>query len=500
MLKNYKTYFLEIVVFICGAAIMIFELVGSRIVAPYFGTSLFVWTSLIGVILGSLSLGYWLGGKLADKKPNPTVFALLIFLAACSLLLVGYFKDAILLLFEKNFYNLKWGSLLSSLILFTVPSVLLGTISPFAAKLRLQDLNSSGSTIGRLYAISTIGSIFGTFFAGFFLIPFLGSTKIIFLLSFVLFMVSLIIKTAHFFKLKCICLVISLSSYFALAPIKLYFEGQGIIQRDSAYNSITIYPGLDPQTKKPIQVLKINNEFSSSMFLDNDELVFEYTKFYRLGKHFKSNIKNALMLGGAGYSYPKTFLKEHPSSTLDVIEIDPKVTELAYQYFDLFPNERLHIFHEDARVFINKTTKKYDIIYGDAFQSLSPPFQLMTKEAVEKYHSILTTDGVMIVNLISALDGQKGKLLQSEVATFKKVFPHVYIFPVTDAQNKEKVQNIMLVALKTQNEPSFKNPDLTLQTYLNHLATKEIFSKDALVFTDDFAPVEFFVDRALNKN
>jgi spermidine synthase len=493
-----KKYLLEYTVFIGGSVVMIFELVGSRLIGPYFGTSIYIWTSLIGVILGSLSLGYWWGGKIADKKGTLEAFSFIVLLSGIAVGLTSFFKDVVFWYIQQSIPDAKWGSLFSSLVLFALPSILLGMISPYAAKLKLNSLNTSGTTVGNLYAISTVGSITGTFLAGFVLIPFLGSTRIIFIISVVLILNSLFIYPKKFLKIKLFFTIIFISSYTAINPLQNYLQKNGSSTFESSYNYITIYTTLDNKTQQEARVLKINNEYSSAMFLDNDDLVFDYTKFYHLAEHFKPNFKTALMLGGAGYSYPKEYLKKFPSSTLDVVEIDPKLTELAYQHFKLTSNPHLNIHHEDGRVFVNQNSKKYDVIFGDAFQSFhSIPFQLTTQEAINKYYRLLNDDGVMIVNIISAINGPRGEFLRAEVATFKKIFPAVYLFPVTDPENGEKVQNIMLVALKSSAPPIFKNSDPTIQSYLDHLWKKEV-SLDVTIITDDHAPVDYYVNKIIS--
>ena len=197
----------------------------------------------------------------------------------------------------------------------------------------------------------------------------------------------------------------------------------GFIDVDTAYNRIWIYNYIDLKTNQPVKIMGINNENHSSMFLHSDELVNEHTKYYHLAKHFNPDFKTALMFGGAGYSYPKDFLLKYPSATIDVVEIDPKITELAKKYFKLKTNPRLTIYHEDGRVYINKTREKYDVIFGDAFSSrYSIPYQLTTKEAVQKEYDILNDNGLVILNVISALDGEKGEFLRAEYATYKKNF------------------------------------------------------------------------------
>jgi len=492
-------YILEITVFLCGAVVMIFELVGSRILGPYFGTSIFVWTGLIGVILGSLSLGYYIGGKIADKKPSFTRLSMIIFLAAVFIGLTIFIKDFLLLGFQTNFTDSRTASMLASLILFLPASVLLGIVSPYAVKLKMKNLDTSGSTVGNLYAISTAGSIIGTFLSGFYLIPQFGTNKLLIILSITLIVVSLILALKKNTKIKLGILIVFIASWYAINWFNSMYEKTGFIDVDTAYNRIWIYDHTDKRTKRPAKIMGINNENHSSMFLESDELVNEYTKYYHLAKHFNPNFKETLMLGGAGYSYPKDFLRKYTEAKLDVIEIDPKITELAKKYFKLKENPKLTIYHEDGRVYLNKTKKKYDVIFGDAFGSrYSLPYQLTTKEAVQKKFDILNNDGVVVLNIISSIEGETGQFLRAEYATYKSIFPQVYLFPVANPGNGYEVQNIMLVALKSKykEENMFNDSDKKLNEYLQHLWKMEI-DTDVPILTDDFAPVDYYINKVV---
>ncbi|OGZ32590.1 MAG: hypothetical protein A2V69_01220 [Candidatus Portnoybacteria bacterium RBG_13_40_8] len=495
-MKIYK-YTLEIAVFVCGAVVMIFELVGSRILGPYFGTSIFVWSSLIGIILGSLSLGYYLGGKLADKKSGFYNLSLIIFLSSIFIGLTILIKDPLLGFLQTNLSNIKISSVFASLIIFLPTSMLLGMISPYAAKLRINSLNKSGSTVGNLYAISTAGSIVGTFLAGFYLIPQFGTDKLLIILSITLIIISVSLSAKKLAKIKLLALIIFLLGWTAINQVNLINEKNGFIDIDTAYNRIWIYNYKDAKTNKLVKIMGINNEPQSSMFLDSNELVNEYAKYFHLAKHFNPNFKTALILGGAGYSYPKDYLLKYPESTIDVIEIDPMVTELAKKYFNLKENPRLNIYHKDGRAYLNTTQKKYDVIFGDAFTSLySLPYQLTTKEAVQKKYDILNNNGVVILNIASSLEGKKGQFLRAEYATYKDIFPQVYLFPVTAPDDGKKMQNIILVALKSEISPNFNNDDVELNEYLQHLWQKKV-DIDVPILTDDCAPVEYYINKAI---
>jgi spermidine synthase len=177
---------------------------------------------------------------------------------------------------------------------------------------------------------------------------------------------------------------------------------------DTAYNRVWIHEGVQKSTGKAVRMFSINNENSSAMYLDDDELVHPYTKFYHLARHFDPGFQKTVMFGGAGYSFPKDFLGKYPEATMEVVEIDPGITELAKKYFRLRDNPRLTILHEDGRMFLNRSEKGYDVIFGDAFSSqFSIPYQLTTAEAVQRKYDILNDDGIVILNIISAIEGEK---------------------------------------------------------------------------------------------
>jgi spermidine synthase len=476
---------------------MVFELVGSRVLGPYFGTSIFVWTSLIGIILGSLSLGYYFGGKIADKKPSFEILALIIFLAAIFIGLTTFLKDFLLVNLQAQFTDTKTASVIASIFLFLPASVLLGMVSPYAVKLKMQNLNTSGSTVGNLYAISTMGSIFGTFLCGFYLIPKFGTNNLLIILSITLIVVSLALSLKKNFKIKVSALVLILICWFAANELKNSAEKNGFIDVDTAYNRIWISDRINQRTNRLVKIMGINNENHSSMFLNSDDLVNEYTKYYHLVAHFNPDFKKTLMLGGAGYSYPKSFLLKYPEGKIDVVEIDPKITELAKEYFRLGENPRLTIHHEDGRVYLNKTKEKYDAIFGDAFTSrYSLPYQLTTKEAVQKKYDVLNDNGVVILNIISAIEGEKGEFLRAEYATYKNIFPQVYLFPVNYKDNGTETQNLILVALKSPQKQEFIDPNSEVNEHLQHLWKKEIVL-DMPILTDDYAPVDYYINKAI---
>ncbi|HSK73076.1 MAG TPA: fused MFS/spermidine synthase, partial [Pyrinomonadaceae bacterium] len=390
---SHSPFLLELTVFTCGALVMIYEITGSRLLAPYIGASVYVWTSLIGVILAALSLGYWLGGKLADRKPDIKILAFVIFLAGGAVAVTILFKDLILSFIAQIPVFLEIKSVLAAILLFAPASVLLGFVTPYAVKLKMSSLEDAGKTVGRLYALSTVGSILGTFLAGFFLIPFIGSTRTLYFIAAILFVISILLAPFALTRLNLTLIIVfifgiganELKSYF-LASAYDYHE------IDTPYSNVRIFTAEEPETERKIRYLAIDPYYiQSSMYLDTGESSVKYIKFYHLLRHFKPDFEKSLLIGGAGYSFPRDYLQEYPQAEIDVVEIDPQMTEIAKRFFRLEENPRLRVFHQDGRIFLNQAeSNQYDTVFMDAFGSLfSVPFQLTTLEAVREIHRVL---------------------------------------------------------------------------------------------------------------
>jgi spermidine synthase len=488
-----KKFSLEITVFICGASLMILELVGSRVLAPYVGTSTIVWTSLIGIILGALSLGYYVGGKIADVSAETRKLALIILGAAFFILAIVLINSEILNSITELVHTVYFTAVSATLFLFAIPSFILGIVSPYAVKLKMKDLHYTGRTVGDLYAISTIGSIVGTFAAGFLLIPFLGTVNILYFLVALLILASLAILPGKLFGARWIFIIILFGLIIFFLAKSVHADTSQLIDVDSQYNRIWIYSLRDAETKRPVLNLSTDPYgIQSGMFLDGDnDLVYRYSKYYRLADVINPSINKALMIGGAAYSYPKDFLKNHPVASMDVVEIDPKMTELAKKYFNLKDDPHLSVHHEDARVFLNNNQKKYDAIYVDAFNShLSIPYQLTTKEAVQEIYNSLNDGGTVIINIISAFQGDKSKFLRAELATYKSIFPQVYLFRV-DNSDAYRVQNVMLVAVKSPAAVNFYSDNAELYSLAQMIYDAPV-GDDLPVLTDDYAPVDYY--------
>lgn len=482
--------------FISGAVVMMLELTGSRIIAPYLGTSTFIWTSLIGIILASLSGGYYYGGIYADKYPETKRLGHILMGAGLGILVVGLISQMVLSIVQVYVINIRIASVLAASILFGLPGFLLGMVSPMAVRLRLKDVNTSGSTIGRLYALSSVGSIVGTFLVGFYLLGLIGSRNTLFLLSGVMLLISM-----PFYRSKDSYLMLAL---VVIAPFILSFgdKDNSVRRYETEYNAVTIMD-LDSYatSKKPVRLMKLANEHSSAMYLHGDSLVFNVMRFYELAMHFNPGLKNTIMIGGAGYNVPTYYQKKYSNVNMDIVEIDPGLTKLAIKEFRFKPSNKVKAIHADGRIYLNRKNKEYDAIFMDAYKSLySIPFHLVSKEAMKAVANNLTKDGFMQANVISAINGPNSSLLLSVIATAKTVFPVVKLFKVSPAQRPlDAVQNVMIVAFKSEPNYSERSSNPCLQSYLDtEIDLEKLPYKDALILTDDFAPVEHFGERMIS--
>jgi spermidine synthase len=498
----FKRSILETTVFVCGAVVMVYEIIGSRIVSPFIGTSTYVWTSLIGVILGSLSLGYWLGGRVADKRPDAKVLALVVFVSGGMIALTILIKDMILSAVASMPTGLEIKSVTAAIFLFAPASVALGFVTPYAVRLKMQSVNDAGKTVGRLYALSTVGSIAGTFAAGFVLIPFVGSVRTLYVLAASLIVLSLLIAPFAFTRMS-----FGVLTLFALgiagSEAAAYYQLQvkGIRDFDTEYSRVQIFRATDGKTGRPIRAMVTDPYFVQSVvYLDGDELFTSYTHFYHLLRYIRPGFRNTLMIGGAGFTFPRNYIRAYPDAAIDVVEIDPRMNDIARDYFRLEPDPRIKIVNEDGRTFLNSApSAAYHAVLMDAFGSLfSVPYQLTTLEAVRHVDRVLDAEGVVIFNLGSAVSGSRSRFLQSELATYRVVFPYVHVFKVHPEKSDGDVQNLMIVACKTEclsDQPA--SSDAEIQGMLANRYLKDI-AIAMPVLTDDFAPVEYYNSFAQN--
>lgn len=487
----------EIILFIIEAICMTLELVASRVLSPFFGNSNIVWTSVIGIILLSSSMGNYYGGKIADKRDNEKSLKKIIMLASIFVLIIPVVQSLLLDLVSITVRDVKIGAIVSTVLLFFMPSLLLGLIIPIILKIKLDSIENTGKTSGRIYAISTMGGIFGTFLSGFVLIPNFGSVHILFVLSAILLVISLFVYTKMDKKILAYTITLILADVLLFTA---YFATNKTNSQRVLNNELYIKTSIDTQYGRAlvynakyngelVRVLNLDSGFESATYIDKEkrnELVFEYTNAYNLMFKSQNDINNVLLIGGAGYSYPKYYISHFDNKVIDVVEIDGEITKVAKKYFyldDLIKeykteeNHRLNLYTEDGRTYLNNNSKKYDAILNDAFSGKNPAKTLTTLETVKKIKESLIDNGMYLTNVINALEGDKSKFLRAEVNTLKQVFKNVYVIPVKPDRKPEEEQNIMVIA--TDADIQFDNTyDLQLKP-------------DEIIITDDYCPVEY---------
>ena len=482
-----KKYIMKITVFLCGALGMVLELVAARILSPYVGSSNLIWTTIIGIMLTSMSIGYWLGGKIADKRPDINLLSFFILIGAFFTSIIPILETVLVKPLSEVMNELVIIAIICSTIVFGIPSFILAMVSPFAVKLEDKNHEEIGKTSGKISSLSTIGSIVGTFVAGFLLIPNLGVRTLILIITITLFILSFIMfnkKNVKYSIAMVLCLIALIGlNYYG----KVLFEKNNpdIIQDvDSQYSRIWV---------KNISVgdinyktMEVDTGLESYINKNTNEMGAKYLYYYDLFDYYNKDAKSTLMIGGAAYTYPTYYLNKYQEKTIDVAEIDEKMTELAIDEFDLdIENPRLKIYTQDGRSFLNNTENKYDTILIDAFKGLNAPFELTTYEALVKAKNALNDNGMVITNIISSLEGEDEDFIKYEYSTYKEVFEDVKLFKVRDVEKTES-QNLILIGFKNG-----KNINEEKYEQYKNLLEMEItdFTSNRKIVTDHFAPI-----------
>ena len=503
LLSRKFSWQLSVLVFVAGTAAMSLEFSASRLLTPVFGSTIYTWGSLIGVILAGLTLGYFIGGKLADIKPSILKLSSIIFSAGLYIVLIPFMSTAVIE-FANNALSSpqqsQYASLVATTALLITPTFLLGIVSPYAVKLATSTLSRLGNIAGNYYALSTIGSIIGTFLTVFVLIPSFEIRYIIFALGSILLIFSSFIGLKRFPK----ALAISVGVLLFL-PTSSLVAGAVSHTGTLVYEKETLYSHLDVTDSGNVRTLYLNGLAHSAMYKDDpNELVLTYTKYFQLGFVFNDDVNNVLFVGGGGFSGPKSFLDTYPDVNIDVVEIDPDVIDVARNYFYLSDSSRLEIFSEDARSFLSRTDKSYDLIVLDAFSKSYVPFHLMTLEYFDIVDQRLAPNGIVVSNLIGTLSGDSSDLWRAVYRTMSQVFPTLHLFATRDYDVGE-AQNIIVVAGKTHVQYDKIQLTAMLDEYerltntpensdnvdfVEHLHDGEIRTVDVPILTDQYAPVE----------
>lgn len=425
----FQRSWLYFTVFMTGAAVMVIELLGTRLIAPFYGASLYVWTSLISVTLIALALGYYIGGIWADRAKR-TGLALIIALAGLLTLIIPWLTGPVLLATDP--LGLRLGTFTSTLILFSPSLIMLGMIGPFAVKLSTSTLANVGASTGSIYAVSTVGSVVGTLFLGFYLFPLVGSREIFIGLGLLLFLLAAIV--AYFernhrklaYRLAPIILL-SAIGIVALPHIadadRIYANDQSFqtqFERESLYGWVRV---IDNPTEN-YRLLTVDASTIGAASISHGENALTYQNIVGLLPALSPNMKRALLIGqGAGHM--AMTLKLHDIET-DTLEIDPAVAEAARDYFNFTPTGRTII--GDARYEIRQLEGPYDLIILDVFTGGSEPVHLLTVEAMMQLNTLLSEQGMLALNFVAFYEDGNNLALASVAKTLAQVFPQQSVF------------------------------------------------------------------------
>jgi spermidine synthase len=461
---------ITVAAFLAGAVLLGVEIAASRVLAPFFGNSLFVWGALIGVVLGGLAIGYWAGGALADRYPRPELLVAAIGLGAGGVLAVPFLDGPVLEAVVGWDPGPRADPLLASVLLFGAPSLVLASVTPIAVKLRALDLARVGRTAGRLFSISTIGSIAGTFATAFWLVPDLGTDQVLGVGAAVLFVAAAVVAVSERLVLGSL-LTVGAAVGASVAALSLapdtggtlsraagrnwspvyrlqsdpkqgyhfdYFGAKVLYRKDSRYHQVAVIES------NGVRTLRFGSSFQSEMYVRQPfRTSFEYTDYFFLGPAYKPDAKRVLFLGLGGGSAPKRFWRDFPELKLQVVELDPVVADVAHRFFAVPDDARLPVDVQDARRWLADHEERWDVIAVDTFYDDGVPFHLTTREFVSLLESRLTPGGVAVVNLIGSAKGPSSKLVRAVYRTYRSVFPTVLVHPLGTA---DAYGNVILVA------------------------------------------------------
>ncbi|MFY9647320.1 MAG: fused MFS/spermidine synthase [Terriglobales bacterium] len=473
-------YFPQAVAFFSGAVVLLLEILGTRILSPYLGASFSVWVNIIGTILGSLSLGYYLGGVLADR--NQKLLPLILLIGACAVALV-YFERPLLPQFGD--LGLEWGSLVAAILFFAPASIVLGMVSPYLLKIAAYDPDRIGRTSGSIFAASTLGSIAGTFVGGFWLIPHFAVSSI--LAGMVVVLLGLSAGTAAAIRPSWLAasaaLVIAVILNAVLTPAGDWSAHiSHIFEKNSRYYNIRVNDAIGGHKYR---FLVLDGKVQSGRLLGESGMLFPYVELSaKILQKLKPAPQSALVIGGGGYTVPEFIKSYAPTSEVTVVEIDPEVTAAAKQFFLQDPSLSFVTLNEDGRVFLNRNHRQFDILYTDAYVGLSIPPYLATREAFQQVRRALKPDGIAVFNIASARGGKLGAVYEALFKTIHEVFPQVAVFSTLPGESPEAEQNIILVA--TGGQPL---PEGDLQSFESSRIRD--FPTGGLLLTDDYAPTEY---------
>jgi len=488
--------FLYLTEFFAGMSVMAVELGASRLLAPYFSSSQIVWTIIIGTIMIAMALGNIYGGRSADKNPNPDKLYARILIAAvwiAAIPAVGKYivmGISALLIFAVNTNFLIWAAFAACMVIFVFPLFLLGTVTPSLAKYSVDSLDDSGRIVGTLGAFNTIGSIIGTFVPTFISIPAVGTSITFLIFAGILFLLSLIYfisskrglrKCAVTAVLFVLCCAFGTSDSFAFWESNLTYEGE------SVYNYLQVKENdrsviLSTNVLFGVQSILMKGEGLTGMYYD-----YAMAAPLMTGRDDPADC-DTLILGMGTGTYANQCRRYYGDMPVEGVEIDEKITALAREYFEL--PEDVKVTTYDGRAYLNAIDGKYDVIMVDAYQDITIPFQMSSKEFFTLVKEHLAEDGVMVVNMNMRGSGEDS--INAYLAdTISSVFDEVYTVDVKGSTNRELFASNnpqMLENLRVHREAVMdEGLYAMMEAVSDNLAVYEAGER---IMTDDKAPVE----------
>ncbi len=506
-------WFSILAAFFCGAAVMVIELAGNRVLAPWFGNSLYTWTGLIGVILVSISVGCYLGGYLADRRPQFSVMVHLIGLASLWTLAVPLVQSSLEGLPDRS--GVLWGPVLATLVLFAVPGCLLAAVSPFAVRMLslLARDRSIGISAGAIGMVSTLGSVLGTFAAGFVLVPHLGVRSVFLVTGLILGLLS----AAGYWlfwsplPLRKGTAVLAIAVFVGLLAVGWFQRGlppEVLFDQTTFYHRIRVTERPIPDGDRQRTIL-LDSTIEGSQFVHSRRLPSLYQKYWQLARMFCPRLETAAFLGGGGFAMPEALADSFPHARIEVVEIDPVVIDVGRRFFRLDEYEgRGQIFPvaDDARRYLRRTQQRYDIIVADAFHGIRCiPGHLITREFFELVKTRLREGGVFLVDIGASIEGPDAVIFQSVLRTLQEVFEHQAVFATQPEIDKRTIQNLFIVAAAHDLSPSLDaarglpDGDPLRALLTGYLGPEEYTTSLGVVFTDDWNPIEYLAAQTVRK-
>jgi SAM-dependent methyltransferase len=405
-------------VFVTGAAVILIEILGTRVMGPVFGVSLFVWSALLAVTLGSLALGYYSGGVLVDRAPTRRLLGLVVAAAGLLLCFVPLLSPAVLQSAEA--FGPRGGSLLSATLLFAPCLVALGMVGPIAVRLSTSDVRAAGHGVGSVYAVSTAGSLVGTFVTAFLIVPAFETDQILFGAAIVLTLMGTASLAWHWRREAVIAVALPVLAAAAMSPRSLPSGIQVLDRSHSLYGLVEVIDDLNRQ----VRFLRADHSVLGAQFLRDHSSAFAFIHLLESVRFLRPAAKDMLQIGLGTGALPTALGAE--GIQVDVVEIDPVVVRFARSYFGFAT--RGEVYEEDARTFLRRTESRYDLVVHDTFTGGTTPEHLLSLEVLRRIRDLLRPGGVLALNFVGYQNGPKAEASWAVARTLRAVFPMVRTF------------------------------------------------------------------------